>query len=159
MTCEGVEIEVRMSKAIAEGLIEAGWTPPPNYHPDALPDEVEVKEPTWSGFTEAQIQRIIDEEFLVLGYDGYVTVYKFHKNSIDPFEMKQSTGRFFRQIELVREVGIRQPWFGGEYDGHPDDVVVYRMGSSEWLMGSSGGRAKDIGWSVVTEYILLEKAQ
>lgn len=117
------------------------------------------EEPTYSGFTKTQIRRIIAEGFWVYAvYEGcgyYTCVDDFDTEIETEPEFLLSTGKFVKEIKLVRQVGTRQPWFGGEYDGHPDDMVLVRLDDGNWFRIVH--KAVTVNWEDVAEYILLER--
>jgi len=119
----------------------------------------EPEEKRFSGFTEAQIQRIIDEGFLVTG-DGKGVHNLLRKlksfsptcRPLAPFQTND--GRTFKDISLVREIGIRQPNFNPQYDGHEYDRVLVNTG--QWY-GHETHLACDIdNWQDVKEFIVVE---
>jgi hypothetical protein len=122
---------------------------------------------TYSGFTEEQIQRIIDEGYQVSGsvypdtpetpwpQGPFYKLEKYRKDSEQPFQAIDMLIRF-KYIRLVREVGIRQPWFGGEYDGNPKDIVFVKYDPVYQAYHDS---ADYFDWDNVKEYILMEKSK
>jgi hypothetical protein len=140
----------------------------PSWHPPLDKSmAIEPPKPTlYSGYTEEQIQIIIDGGYLVTGSvhpdstecswpdNQFYKIETFRKDWKDPFHIVDKLTRF-RYIRLVREVGHIQPWFGGEYDGSPDDIVTTYDGE-RWLGGRAGWDQRT--WPDVTKYILVEKS-
>ena len=130
-------------------------------------EKLEEAPALYSGYTEEQIQIIIDGGYLVTGSvhpdstecswpdNQFYKIETFRKDWKDPFHIVDKLMRF-RYIRLVREVGHIQPWFGGEYAGSPDDLVTTYDGE-RWLGGRAGWDQRT--WPDVTKYILVEKAE
>ena len=118
-------------------------------------EKLEEAPTLYSGYTEEQIQIIIDGGYLVRtdGSDWTTSIKQF-----DPGTglYLLATGHDYKEIQLVREVGHVQPWFGGEYDGSPADLVMTYDGE-RWLGGRAGWDQRT--WPDVTKYILVEKAE
>jgi hypothetical protein len=144
-----LKIEVEVTELMLEQM-KAGDTVVIHTHAE-LPEPKEPK--LYSGYTEEQIERIIDGGYLVSGPQLDFTEFrKVIKHNKGRFKVSQE--EWITSIQLVREVGIRQPWFGDEYDGHPDDLVWCI--SRDRLTGFCS--AQDVTWEEVTEFILLEAA-
>ena len=108
----------------------------------------------YSGYTEEQIQRIIKGGYLIYYGDSKVH-YKLlglKKDEVCRYRLNDDTWGS-SNIKLVRDVGIKQPWFGGEYDGNKFDPVLFEIAGWPW---SCPTVAQNISWEYVTDYILLE---
>lgn len=120
-----------------------------------IEEEMQPKqEPLYSGFTEAQIQRVIDEGVYVsiAGRSGRFKVKKFNSNSSQPFIISNTIKR--KKIKLVREVGIRQPNFSPQYASDENDRVIINTGQG---YGYETHLVCDIdNWQDVKEFIVVE---
>ena len=146
-----LKIEVEVTELMLKQM-KAGDTVVIHTHAE-LPESEEPK--FYSGYTEEQIRRIIEGGYLCKLGSNQSNIGKlsaFDNQFTSPF--KASNGASYQYITLIREVGIRQPWFGGEYDGHLNDLVhcLFKGGTRRT------SSAEPISWESVTEYTLLEVA-
>lgn len=148
-----LKIEVEVTELMLEQM-KAGDTVVIHTHAE-LPEPKEPK--LYSGYTEEQIKRIITGRYLVEIPDHLpvrmTRLRAFNPNG-EPSNQFKIGDHFYDSFKLIRAIGIRQPWFGGEYDGHPNDFVhcLFKSGMSRTLS------AGNMLWENVTEYILLEAA-
>jgi len=104
------------------------------------------------GLTRSQIQRVIDEGYLVRAFDDddiseevkdrrYFQLIDFDAKNLNfPFIVKGDIG--WSTIELVREHGIRQPNFGEKPDLHEDTRVMFKTRDGKTGYGTGSVRWK-----------------
>jgi hypothetical protein len=129
-----------------------------------VPKEPEVEQTKDQPYQmrDADWQRVIDEGFDCVFYDrkNSLEIVGKLKGVLFPKPRYQTkNGSVWSHCEVRREVGHRQPHFGGPYPGHLDDLVLVKA-LGRWH--SAIRTAESYFWGAsraapITEYIVLEK--
>jgi hypothetical protein len=112
--------------------------------------------------TAADWERVCDEKFYCVFFDttGCVQGKLLHPPSGTHIRLRDDRGVYWNNCEVQREIGHRQPHFGGTYPGHPKDKIIYKT-----LKGWGGiTLASSLYWDKtgsgadqITEYIVIEE--
>jgi len=112
--------------------------------------------------TAADWKRVIDEQFDCVFFDaaGSVNGKLLHPPSGAGNRFLDDRGFYWDNCEVRREVGHRQPHFGGPYPGRPMDKIIYKTlkgwGGLYSVYGLCWDKTRgDV--DRITEYIVIEE--